>query len=460
LTETPVLQRTYSNDDALDAYERHVNPQWARLLDILQMNVEYVRCEGAELHSSEGRLILDFNSGYCVHNIGHNHPRLIAALKQELDRAGPAMLQSHVSNLAGELAEKLCKHAGGRLSKAFFACSGSEGVETVIKFARAHTKRAGILYAANGFHGLTCGALSLMSNEFWRDGFGPLLPETESVPFGDLEALERKLVERRFAVFVLEPIQGEGGIRLPPPDYLITAQELCQRYGTLLALDEVQTGFYRTGRFLAAHHFGVEPDMVILAKAMSGGLVPCSAVLMSDEVCNSIYSSLKRAFIHTSTYSENSLAMRAGLTTLEILEDERLGAHATTQGEKLRRILSERLGKYEMISEVRGLGLLSGIEFKAPRSFLLRAPFESFGMIHPGMFGQVVVMRLFRDQGVLSQICGNDFMTLKVAPPLTVNDAQIDRYASAIEAVVDVMHSSPSFWSEALGMARRVLATI
>ncbi len=444
----------------VEGYERYVNPQWARLLDILEMNVEYTRCEGAELHTTDGRRILDFNSGYCVHNIGHNHPRLVAALKQELDAAGPAMLQSHVSGLAGELAEQLCARASGRLSKAFFACSGAEGVETVIKFARAHTRRSGILYAENGFHGLTCGALSLMSNGFWKDGFGPLLPETESTPFGDLADLEEKLATKRFAAFVLEPIQGEAGVRGPPDGYLEKAQELCRRYGTLLALDEVQTGFHRTGPFLAAHRFGVEPDMVVLAKAISGGLIPCSAVLMTDEICQSVYSSLKRAFVHTSTYSENGLAMRAGLTTLAILEDEQLGARAEEKGEALRAKLSERLSSFEMVADVRGFGQLSAIEFRPPRSLLLRAPYESFKAIHPGMFGQVVVMRLFRDQGVLSQICGNDFLTLKVAPPLIVSDAQIDRYVEAIEAVVADMHASPSFWAEPLGIARRVIASV
>ena len=271
-----------------------------------------------------------------------------------------------------------------------------------------------------------------MSNEFWKAGFGPLLPDTEATPFGDVDALERQLATKRFAAFVLEPIQGESGVRLPPPGYLEKAQELCRRHGTLLALDEVQTGFHRTGPFLAAHHFGVEPNMVVLAKAISGGLIPCSAVLMSDAVCNSVYSSLQRAFIHTSTYSENSLAMRAGLTTLEILEDEQLGARATTQGDKLRRMLTERLSKYEMFSEVRGLGLLSALEFKPPRSQQQRAPFEAFHLIHPGRFGQVVVMQLFQDHGVLSQICGNDFMSLKVAPALIVTDEQMNHYVAAI----------------------------
>jgi ornithine--oxo-acid transaminase len=236
-------------------YEKYVNPQWVRLLDVLQMNVEYARCIGAELHTTDGRRILDFISGYCVHNVGHNHPRVIAALKHELDRNGPAMLQSHVSDVAGELAARLCERAGGRLTKAFFDSSGSEGIETVLKFARAHTARPGVLYAAGGFHGLTCGALSLMSNPFWREGFGPMLPDTEAVPFGDLDELARRLATRRFAAFILEPIQAESGVLVPPREYLQQAQALCRRHGTLLVLDEVQTGMYRTGRFLAAHHF-------------------------------------------------------------------------------------------------------------------------------------------------------------------------------------------------------------
>jgi ornithine--oxo-acid transaminase len=248
------------------------------------MNVAYERCVGDELFAENGDRYLDFLSGYCVHNTGHNHPRIIAALKDELDRRGPAMLQSHVPELAGELAERLCQLAGGGLTKVFFASSGSEGVEAAIKFARATTRRDSLLYAQGAFHGLTCGALSLMDNDFWRAGFGPLLADTEAIPFNDLAASERKLKTNNFAALFLEPIQAEGGIRLPSPDYLREVQGLCKRYGTLLVLDEVQTGMFRTGKFLAAHHFGVDPDIVILAKALSGGLVPVGAVLMTDEV--------------------------------------------------------------------------------------------------------------------------------------------------------------------------------
>src|SRR5712671_3506621 len=345
---------------ATDAYSDHVNPQWVKLLGLLEMNVSYERCEGVELFKTDGGRVLDFLSGYCVHNTGHNHPAIIEALKEELDRSGPVMLQSNVAELAGELAGRLCRLAGGGLTKVFFASSGSEGVETAIKFARAHTRRVGLLSCDRAFHGLTCGALSLMNGEYWRKGFGPLLPDTAFVPFGDLAALEKELSTKRYAAFFIEPIQAEGGIRVPPQNYLNDAQAMCRRYGTLLVADEVQTGMFRTGSFLASHHFGIEPDMIVLAKALSGGLVPVSAVLMSDEVHSSVFSSVKRSIVHASTFSENSLSMRAGLATLDVLESERLGDRATSIGIELRHRLSAALSGYEMVKEVRGQGLLLG----------------------------------------------------------------------------------------------------
>lgn len=439
------------------SYSDRVNPQWVRLLDILEMNVAYEKCLGAELFTADGDRILDFLAGYCVHNTGHNHPRIVAALIDELGRNGPNMLQSHVPELAGELAEKLCARAGGGLTKVFFNSSGSEGVETAIKFVRAKTKRAGLLYAQNAFHGLTCGALSLMGGTSWAKGFGPLLPDTQAVPFGDIDALAKQLATRKFAAYIVEPIQSEGGIRVPDSNYLRQAQELCRKYGSLFVVDEVQTGMYRTGTFLAAHHFNVQPDMVILAKALSGGLIPCGAVLMTDAVYESVYDSLDRAIVHTSTFSENGLAMRAGLATLEVLEDEKLGERATAMGESLRSRLRETLSRYEMVKAVPGVGMLSGIEFKAPSQLTLRMAYEAFQRVHPGLFGQMVVMRMFKSEHILTQICGNNFMVLKVAPPLTVTSDQLDYFVSAIDRVVEVVHSSKTFWGDALALARRTI---
>jgi ornithine--oxo-acid transaminase len=438
-------------------YSEHVNPQWAKLLNLLELSVNYERCLGTELFTRDGHRILDFLSGYCVHNVGHNQPDVLAAVGDELQKCGAVMLQSHLPELAGELAERLCDRAGGRLAKVFFASSGSEGIEAAIKFSRAHTGRTGLLYADRAFHGLTCGALSLMNGEYWRDGFGPLLPDTSPVPFGDLKALEQRLATRRYAAFFVEPLQSEGGIRVPDSNYLPAAQALCRSYGSLFVLDEVQTGMYRTGPFLAGHHFGLDPDIVVLAKALSGGLIPVSATLMSEAVHRSVYSSMKRAIVHASTFGENSLAMRAGLATLEVLEHEQLGRRAIRMGSKLQRRLTEELSSYEMVKAVRGMGLLLGIEFTAPRGLSRRVSFEAFSQIHPAMFGQILVMRLFRDHGILTQICGNDFMVLKVAPPLVVTEGQVGEFVSAIRNVVELAHSSSMFWSEALGLARRAL---
>lgn len=438
-------------------YLKYVNAQWVRLLNLLQMNVRYRRCSGSELFTEDGDVVLDFLSGYCVHNTGHNHPAIIQAIKDELDRQGPAMLQSHVPDLAGALAHRLCGLAGGGLQKVFFACSGSEGVEAAIKFARKRTGRTALLYAKGAFHGLTCGALSLMDDGFWQDKFGPMLSDTVGVPFGDLETLKQTLSTGHYAAFFVEPVQSEAGIQLPDRNYLTEAAQLCRRHGALFVLDEVQTGLFRTGTFLAAHQFDVQPDIVILAKALSGGLVPVSAVLMTDEVYHSVYDSLQRAFVHTSTFSENALAMRTGLATLDVLEKEQLGGRALRMGEELRSRLRESLGRYEMVKEVRGLGMLSGIEFQAPSSMRLRIPWEAFRRIHAGMFGQVIVMRMFRDWHILTQICGNNFVVLKVAPPLVVTKEQLDRFVEAITAVVDLMHTSASFWSEALALGRRAI---
>ena len=446
--------------DGMRLYEKWVNPQWVRLLDVLQMKVRYSRCVGTELHTEDGRKILDFNSGYCVHNAGHNHPRIKAAIIAEIERDGAAMLQTGVPELAGVLGAQLCERAGGKLTKAFFASSGSEGVEAAIKFSRAHTGRVAMLSAKGAFHGLTCGALSLMSDAFWKDGFGPMLADVEMVTFGALDELAAKLASKRFAAFIVEPVQVEAGMRIPDGEYLKQAQALCRRYGTLFVLDEVQTGLYRTGPFLAAHHFGVDPDMIILAKALSGGLIPAGAVLMSDAVYKSTYSSFKRSIVHTSTYSENTLAMRAGLATLEVLEDERLGERAAGLGEQLRQMLAARLAGYEMIGEIRGIGMLTAVEFRAPKRLRLRVPFQAFARIHPAMFGQVLVMHLFRDKGILTQICGNNFMVLKVAPPLIVTDDQLEQFVAALGDIVELMHSGGRFWSEALGMARRVIGAI
>jgi ornithine--oxo-acid transaminase len=447
-----------SSDDERRSYAQYVNPFWVKLLDALGMNVHYTHCSNAELYTQGGRKILDCLSGYCVHNIGHNHPHVVSELVAELQSQSTTMTQSNVVEKAGTLARILCQAAGGKVSKAFFCSSGSEGIEAAIKFARAHTGKTDLIYATGAFHGLTCGALSLMGSEFWRESFGPMLGGTHEVPFGDLESIQALLASRKIAAVILEPIQAEAGIILPPAGYLDGVQKLCRKHGALFVLDEVQTGLGRTGTFMAGQRYGVDPDMIVLAKALSGGLVPCAALLMSDEIYKSVFHSLRRAFIHTSTFSENSLAMRAGIATMEVLSREHLIERADNLGLKFRDHLRMVLKPYEMVKEVRGEGMLTGIEFRAPRNLAMRMSFEAFKAVHPGLFGQILVMRLFNDRDILTQICGNNFMVWKVAPPLTVSEAQLDYCVESIQSVVEAVHSSSVFWQDALNLGRRAMS--
>lgn len=453
----PVHNSAVSNDER---YADYINPEWVKLLSMLGLNRVFNRSLGAELFSDSGEIYLDFLSGYGVYNVGHHHPHITAELIDELQSQRPSMLQSHVPTLAAQLAERLCRLAGGRVEKVYFGSTGSEGVESAIKFSRAFTKRDAILYAEGGFHGLTYGALSLMSNPWWREGFGPLLADTKAVPFGDIEALKREISTGKYASYIVEPIQGESGVVMPPQDYFREAQRLCDKHGTLLVIDEVQTGIHRTGPFIASHLFGIEPDMVILAKALSGGQVPVGALLMRSDICRSVYSSVDKAFVHASTFGENSLAMRAGLATLDVVEKEKLGERSTRLGEMLRAELTTRLSRFEMIKEVRGSGLFNAIQFQPPKSISLGLLYRGLAKAHPGLFGQMVVKALFEDEKILSQMAGNNFLAIKSLPPLILKEDQLTRYVSSVERVCEMMVTEKTkFWSQAIKIAAKAFGT-
>jgi ornithine--oxo-acid transaminase len=247
-----------------------------------------------------------------------------------------------------------------------------------------------------------------MGNDFWREGFGPMLEGTHQVPFGELPALEETLLTRKVAAVVLEPIQAEEGIVLPPAGYLAGVEKLCAKYGSLFCSGRSADGDGTHRHVPSSQPLWCATGMIVMAKALSGGLVPIGAVLMTDAIYRSAFHPLRRAFIHTSTFSENAMAMRVALATVEVLIREHLVERSDRVGTDLRRRLSEALKPYEMVKEVCG---------QAPRSMRLRVSFEAFKAIHPGLFGQMLVMRLFNQKNVLTQICGNNFMVLKVAAP-------------------------------------------
>ena len=281
----------------LDLWARTINPQFARVLKTIGFDRTWARAEGAYLFDSDGNRYLDMLGGFGMYNVGRNNPRVRAALVEALSLDTPGMLAMGTTLLPGLLAEELIGIAGGRIERCLFTSTGTEAVEAALKLGRAATGRARVVSCDHGFHGLTLGSLSANGCPEFTDRFRPLLPGFSRVPFGDLAALEKELRREDVAVFLVEPVQGKG-VHLPPEGYLEGAQEICRRYGTLFAVDEVQTGFGRTGKVFAFQHWGLEPDLVPVAKSLSGGYVPVGGLLMSRAVHEAVFDSMEHAVSH------------------------------------------------------------------------------------------------------------------------------------------------------------------
>lgn len=427
-------------------HTRHLNEQLVRVLKTIGYDVGFQSGRGQYLFDREGARYLDLLSGFGVFAIGRNHPVLRDALKSVLDSDLPNLVQMDVSTLAGVLAERLLAHVP-YLDKVFFANSGAESVEAAIKFARVATGRPGIVYCDHAYHGLTYGALSLTDDKNFRGGFEPLLPDCSVIPFNDLAALEQALSSRQVAAFIVEPIQGKG-VNMPTDEFLPGAAALCRKYGTLFVADEVQTGIGRTGRFLAIEHWNVEPDMVLLAKALSGGHVPVGAVLTRKHIFDKIFNRMDRAVVHGSTFAKNDLAMAAGIATLEVMKAEKLVENAAKRGAELRLALNRMVPGYELLKEVRGKGLMIGVEFGPPKSLRLKASWNLLETANKGLFCQLITVPLFKDHKILTQVAGHGSHTIKLLPPLIINDDDCKWIETSFDSVIAASHQVPgAIWS-------------
>ena len=423
-----------------DAY---LNPQMGRILRTLGFDKSWRRGEGAHLIDADGERYLDLFGGYGVFAIGRNHPEAIAAVEAVMSARTANLPQLGVTLLNGVLAEQLLARAPGSVGAMVPANSGTEAVEAAIKIARAATGRARVLYAEHAFHGLTMGSLSLNGNDEFRDGFGPLLAGCDPVPFGDLDALSRELQRGDVAAFVVEPVQGKG-VNLPPAGYLRGAQERCRAAEALFVCDEVQTGIGRTGRFLALEHWQLEPDMVCLAKALSGGLVPVGAVLVSRAAFDRVFDGMERAVRHGSTFGGNDLAAAAALATLRVLESEDLVARAERLGALLLELTLPLVERYEVVREVRGLGLMWAIEFGPPAGRAKRSLWDAVERRQAGLFAQLVTVPLFHEHRILCQVAGHHMNTIKALPALVMEESEIRRFAAALEETVAAAQRYPS----------------
>jgi ornithine--oxo-acid transaminase len=425
-------------------FERHLNAQLVRVLRTIGFDVDYARGEGAYLFDAEGNRYLDLLSGWGVFAVGRNHPTIAAALRQVLDAQLPGLVQMDVSLLAGILAEQLLQRLPW-LSKLFFCNSGAEAVEAAIKFSRAATGRSRIVFCDHAFHGLTCGALSLNGEARFRRGFEPLLPDCVAIPYDDPEALATVLRGGDVAAVFIEPIQGKG-VNIPSAGYLPAVQTLCRQHAALFVADEIQTGLGRTGRFIACQHWDVEPDMVLLAKALSGGFVPVGAVAMRRWIFDKVFDRMDRALVHGSTFSKNDMAMAAGLATLSVLDGERLIDQAAARGERLICGLRQRLLDCEFVTDVRGKGLMIAIELGPPRSLRLKAAHAVLEKAGAGLFCQLVLIALLRRHRILAQVAGHDLPVIKLLPPLVISDADVEWIETAFEKVLKESESLGEIW--------------
>jgi ornithine--oxo-acid transaminase len=416
---------------------RYLNPQLPRMLHTIGFDRVYERAEGAYLWDRDGNRYADFLAGFGVFAAGRNHPVIRKALHDVLDAELADLVQFDTPLLAGLLAEQLLAKADG-MERVYFCNSGTEAVEASLKFARYATGRPRIIYCDHAFHGLTTGSLSVNGSAEFRRGFNPLLPDP-SIALGDLDALERELRQGDVAALIVEPIQGKG-VHVSPPGFLAAASKLLHDYGALLICDEVQTGIGRTGQFFAYQHDEVEPDIVTVAKALSGGFVPVGATMAKNWIFEKVYSSMDRVLVHDSTFGSNALAMAAGLASLAVIEDEQLVTNAEQTGKLLIDVLQGMVEEYELLLEVRGRGLIVGLEFGKPRSLKLRTGWNMLSKARRGLFAQMVVVALFQKHRILTQVSGDFMDVIKLIPPLNISEQEVYLFRDAFTDVMNEAH--------------------
>jgi putrescine aminotransferase len=402
-----LYEETYQN------YRAYLNPPLARVMKLSGSPVE-VYAEGSTITDHTGKKYLDFAGGYGVFTLGHRHPRVVAAVRDQLDRialSGRTMFNP----LMGRLAKRLAELTPGDLSISFFANSGTEAVEGALKLARAATKRAAIVATDAAFHGKTLGALSASGRDAFRDPFLPLLADVRRVPFGDAVAL-RGAVDEDVAAVIVEPIQGEGGVNLPPDGYLREVRAICDAAGAVMIADEVQTGLGRCGALFACDREDVVPDVMTLAKGLSGGVIPIGAYVARPAVWNAAYG--KQPLLHTSTFGGNELACAAALAALDVLHDEDLVANARDRGAQLLAGARATMERYPaVIADARGAGLLVGVELRS----------EGYG-------GSIIPELLKR--GVTAAWTLNQQRVIRLEPPLIVTVEEVATALRAFDAAV------------------------
>ena len=418
-----------------ELHAKYLNPKLPKVVTTLGFDRFYERGDGCYLYDDQGQRYLDLLSGFGVFALGRSHPVVKDALRQALDADLPNMVQMDAALLPGLLAEQLVTKSPDQIERVYFCNSGAEAVESAIKFARAATKRNRILYHSHAYHGLTMGALALNGSAEFRSGFGPLLADTTEIPFGDLEALTIELKKGDVAAFIVEPIQGKGVFELDAEVWL-ALEAAVHAAGALFICDEVQTGLGRTGAFYAFSHYGLTPDIITISKALSGGYVPVGAMLASDRIFRSVYSSMERAMVHSTTFKGNQLAMVAGLATLSVFDEEGTIEHAAAMGDVWRAKLMDLSSRHEFLDVIRGRGQMIGVAFGPPTTRALARRWRMIEATRRAMFSQTLVVPLFQRYNILTQVAADNLNVIKLLPALIAAEAEIDLFVGALDELL------------------------
>ena len=400
-------------EETIEKYEKYLNPAVARLFRFMGLASVETKAEGWIITDSDGRKFIDCLGGYGMFCLGHRHPKVVEAVKGALDSI-PMCGEILFNRPMADLAERLAEITPGNLQYSFFVNSGTEAVEGALKIARLATGRKKYIAAKNAFHGKTYGSLTATGRDLFRKPFEPLLQNFTHVEFGNIEALEAA-IDTETAAFILEPIQGEGGIIVPPDGYLAAVRALCDKYGVLMIADEVQTGIGRTGKWFGVDHEGVTPDIMALAKALGGGIMPIGSFTATPEVWAGL---IESPFLHTSTFGGNQMACVAGLATLKVIEEEDLLNRGALAGAYLKKGLEEVQKDYPLvIKDVRGRGMMLDIELTK----------EGAG----GM-----LMSLMIDSNILVAYTLNNPKVIRMEPPLTMPIEVIDQVLTAFRNAI------------------------
>ncbi|HML34458.1 MULTISPECIES: acetylornithine/succinylornithine family transaminase [Sporomusa] len=396
-------------DETIEKYEQYINPAVAKLFRFMGLSTIEWEAQGNVIRDIDGKEYIDCLGGYGVFSLGHRHPKVVEAVKRQLDlmpMSSKVLFDKPMADLAALMAEI----TPGDLTYSFFVNSGTEAVEGSLKLAKVHTGRNKIIATVNSFHGKTLGALSATGRDLFRDPFQPLLTGFSHVPFGDIDAL-RQAVDEETAAVILEPVQGEGGIIVPPAGYLSAVRDICDKTGALLICDEVQSGLGRTGKMFAVEHYGVIPDIITTAKALGGGIMPIGAFTARPAIWDKYITS---PFLHTSTFGGNPLACAAAIAAINVIKEEGLVAKAEQSGAYFIGKLTELAHTYpEVVKEVRGQGLMIGVE-----------------LTKEGIGGLILSEMI--DKGVLIAYTLNNPKVIRIEPPLIIEHQQIDYVIAAL----------------------------